>query len=225
MSLVYQYDCNGYFVGTSDDYGGPLPHGCTLVQPVLQEGFIPRWAGEKWEQVEDHKGKSGYDGQPQTPTDYWLPGDTWETPARQMTEFGPLPEGALLAAPTKPLDVAKAEARERLKAYRQSVEYGGFILNGQRWDSEQKDELRLNSAGKIFEAGLTDYNGWKVADGVYITLTPELLQAASMAFMQHYGHAFAVEAAKLAEIDALDSVEIVKSWLENELEQGWAQNA
>lgn len=225
MSLVYQYDCNGYFVGTSDDYGGPLPHGCTLVQPVLQEGFIPRWAGEKWEQVEDHKGKSGYDGQTQTPTDYWMPNDTWDTPARHMTEFGPLPEGALLAAPDKPLEVAKAEAKSRLKAYRQQVEYGGFMLNGQRWDSEQKDELRLNSAYKIFENGIASYPGWKISDGIYVTLTPELLQAASLGLMQHYGRAFYVEAIKIAQIDALTSAEEVDTWLETQLEEGWAQDA
>ena len=141
-----------------------------------------------------------------------------------MTEPGPLPAGALLTAPTKPLDVAKSEAKYRLKAYRQSVEYGGFVLNGQKWDSEQKDELRLNSAYKIFEAGAPEYPGWKVSGRVYVTLTPELLQAATVGLMQHYGQAFAVEAAKIAEIDALTTTAEVEAWLETELEKGWSQN-
>ena len=112
-------------------------------------------------------------------------------------------------------------ARQELKDYRKQIEYGGFMLNGQRWDSEQKDELRLNSAGKIFEAGLPEYPGWKIADGVYITLTPQLLQQATLAFMQHTGAAFALEAAKLAEIEALESSEAVLACLETEMKEGW----
>lgn len=219
MSKAYQYNAAGYFVGVVEDYG-LLPNNATYLEPDLKPGFVPKWTGTDWEQVKNHTSKA-YDGQPQTPTDYWLPGDSWDTPARQMTEFGPLPEGALLAAPTKPLDVAKAEAKTQLKAYRQQVEYGGFMLNGVKWDSEQKDELRLNSAYKIFEAGVPEYPGWKVSDGVYVTLTPELLQLATMGLMQHYGRAFYVEALKITQIDALNSVEEVAVWLETQLKEGW----
>ena len=137
----------------------------------------------------------------------------WEAEKERIT---PLP-------PT--VEQSKSEAKTQLKAYRQQVEYGGFMLNGVKWDSEQKDELRLNSAYKIFEAGVPEYPGWKVSDGVYITLTPALLQAATMGLMQHYGHAFAVEAAKIAEIDALTTTADVEAWLETELEEGWAQDA
>ena len=42
-----------------------------------------------------------------------------------------------------------------------------------------------------------------------------------MAFMQHHGRAFSVEAAKLAEIDALKSTGAVEAWLKTELNQGW----
>ena len=125
--------------------------------------------------------------------------------------------------PPPSLEEAKKQAHTELRAYRQQIEYGGFMLNGQRWDSEQKDELRLNSAGKIFEAGLPEYPGWKIADGVYITLTPQLLQQATLAFMQHTGVAFALEAMKLMEIDALESSEAVLAWLENEMKVGWGQ--
>lgn len=219
MSKAYQYNAAGYFVGEIEDHG-LLPNNATYLEPDLKPGFVPKWTGTDWEQVKNHTSKA-YDGQPQTPTDYWLPGDSWDTPARQMTEFGPLPEGALLAAPTKPLDVAKSEAKTQLKAYRQQVEYGGFMLNDIKWDSEQKDELRLNSAYKIFEAGVPEYPGWKVSDGIYVTLTPELLQAASLGLMQHYGRAFYVEALKITQIDALNSVEEVAVWLETQLKEGW----
>lgn len=77
MSLVYQYNSNGYFVGQSDDYGDSMPHNCTALQPVLQEGFIPRWTGSAWEQVQNHKGLEGYlNGEP-----------------HEVKEYGPLPDG------------------------------------------------------------------------------------------------------------------------------------
>lgn len=133
----------------------------------------------------------------------------WEAEKERIT---PLP-------PT--VEQSKSEAKTQLKAYRQQVEYGGFMLNGVKWDSEQKDELRLNSAYKIFEAGVPEYPGWKVSDGVYVTLTPELLQLATMGLMQHYGRAFYVEALKITQIDALNSVEEVAVWLETQLKEGW----
>ena len=228
-----QHTADGYFVGETCDHNGPKPSNTAAQDdwPEIVQGHCPRrkkdeqgnWA-RGWEQIENHTTKT-WDGQAQTPTDYWLPGDTWDTPARHMTEFGPLPDGALLEPPVKPLAEAKSEAKAQLKAYRQSVEYGGFMLNGVRWDSEQKDELRLNSAYKLFEAGLSEYSDWKIAAGVYLTLTPELLQAATLALMQHYGAAFEVEVFKIAEIDALTSTAEVEAWLATELEKGWSQDA
>ena len=225
MTTNYYYDTNRFYTHQMPANAGSLPpQNAVRNAPTFILGYWPKWTEEGWVNIENHTAHE-YDGTPREPKLYWLPADTWDTPARHMTEPGPLPAGALLTAPTKPLDVAKAEAKTQLKAYRQQVEYGGFMLNGVKWDSEQKDELRLNSAYKIFEAGVPEYPAWKVSDGVYVTLTPELLQLATMGLMQHYGRAFAVEAAKLAEIDALNTTEAINAWLETELEQGWAQDA
>ena len=115
----------------------------------------------------------------------------------------------------------KNTASQELKDYRKQVEYGGFMLNGQRWDSEEKDELRLNSISKMFENGLSEYPGWKISDGVYITLTATILGQALMSFMSHVGNAFAVEATKLGEINALTTSEAVANWLKNDMKVGW----
>ena len=115
----------------------------------------------------------------------------------------------------------KNTASQELKDYRKQVEYGGFMLNGQRWDSEEKDELRLNSISKMFENGLSEYPGWKISDGVYITLTATILGQALMSFMSHVGNAFAVEATKLGEINALTTSEAVTNWLKNDMKVGW----
>ena len=221
MDINYYFDNNNYYTHQLAANAGSLPpHNAKRERPDFKYGFWPKLIDFAWQNVENHTAME-YDGSAKNPTDYWLPGDAWDTPARHMTEYGSLPDGALLEPPAKPLAEAKSEAKAQLKAYRQSIEYGGFILNGARWDSEQKDELRLNSAYKIFESGVPEYPGWKVSDGVYVTLTPELLQSATVGLMQHYGHAFAVEVAKLAEIEALTSTAEVEAWLETELEKGW----
>ena len=136
--------------------------------------------------------------------------------------------------PALALEDVCAQARAALKARRQEFEYNGFMLNGQRWDSEQKDELRLNSAYRIFETGVTEYPGWKVADGVYVTLTPALLAEATAALMQHYGRAFTLEKAKLAGLEAIcnapdcteaEKVQAVLEWTAGQMLEGWEDAA
>ena len=73
----------------------------------------------------------------------------------------------------------------------------------------------------MFENGLSEYPGWKISDGVYITLTPTILGQALMSFMSHVGNAFAVEATKLSEINALTTSEAVTNWLKNDMKVGW----
>lgn len=76
MAKAYQYTADGYYAGEVDDYG-ILPNNATYTAPTFKKGFIPCWNGEKWGQVEDHKGESGYvNGQP-----------------HEIKEYGPLPEG------------------------------------------------------------------------------------------------------------------------------------
>ena len=78
-------------------------------EPEIVQGKWPCWAEKAWKQVEDHREREGYpelvarygEQYPQKATEYWLPEDTHETPARMMKEVGPLPEGALLERPEK----------------------------------------------------------------------------------------------------------------------------
>lgn len=77
MAKAYQHDSKGFYLGESEDYGGPLPNNAVKTAPKLSKGFIPRWNGKTWKQVETHKGKSGYvNGEPIT-----------------IKNHGPLPEG------------------------------------------------------------------------------------------------------------------------------------
>lgn len=98
--IVYAHDSQGYYVGETFDYGGPMPHNCVAAKPELKPGFIPRWNGNKWMQTENHMGRQGYiNGQP------FL-----------IQEYGPLPDGWSneFIDPRSPGEIRKKEILSRL---------------------------------------------------------------------------------------------------------------
>ena len=117
MTKCYQYTADGYYAGEAEDYG-LLPNNATHTVPTLKKGFVPRWTGEKWEQVEDHKGKSGYvNGQP-----------------HEIKEYGPLPEGWSDTPPPPTIE----ELFDRLRSFRDAR------INAVLWMRERHaDELEL----------------------------------------------------------------------------------
>ncbi len=93
MSIAYQYNSSGYYVGEIEDYG-LLPNNATYMVPVIRYGFIPHWTGATWEQVENHVGESGWvNGIPFTIKDYGPYPDGWSTeppaptPAENVSRF------------------------------------------------------------------------------------------------------------------------------------------
>ena len=69
-----------------------MPANATDIEPPIKEGYVAVWNGQGWGLVEDHRKQK-----------YWMPEDKYGTPAREMKELGPLPEGATLTAPEKTL--------------------------------------------------------------------------------------------------------------------------
>ena len=116
---VYQFYASGRYAGEGDDYGGPLPNNSTCMAPPSRPWDYqwPRWTGETWELVPDHRERSTplYPADlAQKATDYWVPaeGDDWQSQPRRMKDIGPLPEGAVTVRPEKPAELALSEARE-----------------------------------------------------------------------------------------------------------------
>lgn len=105
MTKCYQYTSDGYYAGEAEDYG-LLPNNATYNAPPKQpwDHVWPQWTGNAWKMVDDHRERKPplFDiALVQDATDYWLPGDTHDTPARQMKEIGPLPKGAVTVRPVK----------------------------------------------------------------------------------------------------------------------------
>ncbi len=134
-------------------------------------------------------------------------------------------EAVALLAPT--LEEVRAAALEKLKAKRLAVEYAGPLVEvdgrAVRFPSEIKDETRLNSLALKFtkNPGLTEIPYWKVADGVYVTMTPALVKTVQDSGFDHINATFYVEAVKRMEIEACADAAAVEAWLAANLETGW----
>lgn len=113
--LVYKFDEKGLFVGVDETELDPLesklqgkevyllPPNATFDKPEEKDGFAPVWNSEKWEQVEDNRGK-----------EYWLPEDEYGTQARVMDELGAFPEGAIFTAPEMSEEQKRAQIQKQL---------------------------------------------------------------------------------------------------------------
>ena len=121
MATANQYDATRFYVSSIEDYGllpnnasyDPLPSmpwGRNWPQYVEGKGFVL---------VEDHRARPveqfGED-LAQKATAWWLPEDTYGTPAREMKTAGPLPAGALLKAPDRPISDAQSVKRAEINA-------------------------------------------------------------------------------------------------------------
>ena len=115
MSKTYIFtDENGYYSHELDGVDGELPPFGAILSPPPPGAWPkvwPRWTGTEWELIADHR-KREYD-RAQEATEYWLHDDTWDSPARIMTEIGPLPDGAMLVAPKRDPMEALTSAQEQ----------------------------------------------------------------------------------------------------------------
>lgn len=139
-----------------------LPANATFTAPPAEkEGFAMVWNGATWQEVEDHRG-----------TEYWLQGDVYGTPAHEMKELGPLPEGATTTAPEKTLDELKADKLAALKAERDAKEVEPIEYNGHLYDYDEKARDRINAAIIALElAGTEAALEWTCADNTDATVT------------------------------------------------------
>lgn len=116
-----------------------LPANATFTAPpAAKEDFARVWNGEAWQEVEDHRG-----------TEYWLPGEGYGTPAHEMKELGPLPEGATTTAPEKTLDELKADKLAEIDAWTAAKIIGGFVSTctgtNVTYDSDVNTQLTVSS--------------------------------------------------------------------------------
>ena len=173
---VYQFDLeNKTYKGiiTLDDTDKSpsgswnIPGDCTTVKPPEEkENYIPVWDGEKWVETEDYRKK-----------EYWLPGDKYGTPGREVKEIGPLPEGAMLTPPEQTIDEVKVIKKSALKAERDQKEVLPIEYNGNSFDYDDKARDRINAAIIALDmAGKEATLQWTTADNTNATVTAQDLR-------------------------------------------------
>lgn len=121
---VYGYDKDGIFTQAEICSPDPLesekkgkavwlmPANTTSIEPPFAiEKHVRVFKNGAWEQVEDNRG-----------TEYWLPGDDWQTEPHKMEELGSLPDGATTERPEKPFSQLKIEKLSEINAlYQQAI--------------------------------------------------------------------------------------------------------
>lgn len=126
MPEAHRYTKPDQFFHGTVNYNAVQPGNSTLddLPPLPWSGKWPQYVdGKGWVMVDDHRERKPplFDAAVvQGATDYWLPGDTNASPARQMKNIGPLPEGAVTERPAKTdaelLAEAQADKRAEVQA-------------------------------------------------------------------------------------------------------------
>lgn len=175
--IVYQYDEKKIFKtklllddsDLSPSGNWNIPVDCTEIEPpAKKENYVAVWNGSTWVETEDYRKK-----------EYWLPGDTYGTPGREVKEIGPLPEGATLTPPEQTLEEAKADKHreagaafaKKRDAIRQVQLSDG---NTYGFDCANEDITNFMASWKAAEvSGSTPYKVWG-ADGSKGMITMQL---------------------------------------------------
>lgn len=124
--------------------------------PAAKPGYAVVWSGAAWELVEDHRQKRDRGGVPLegTGTPFWMPGDTWQTPARYMKELGPLPDGAMFEQPEKPLEEVRKEKLSELSSKFSAAEADAHLTSslGIVINAGEKANRDIDGLVKLMEA-------------------------------------------------------------------------
>lgn len=180
---MYMYDLKtGEYTGSRDATRRPNGEyileatGATSVAPpaVIPTGQTARWTGDAWEKVEDHRQHMDERGRKEGGTPYWLPGDTWRSEPRYVEELGPLPEGALLEKPERPLDEYKADKRREIAAG-----YAAALTATLTMPAESPSAADVATGAALFAAD--DAVGLADVQTILTTRRDELLEAVEAA--------------------------------------------
>ena len=173
--IVYQYDEKKIFKtklllddsDLSPSGNWNIPADCTeIAPPAKKENYVAVWNGAAWVETEDYRKK-----------EYWLPGDTYGTPGREVKEIGPLPEGATLTPPEQTLDEVKVIKKSALKAERDQKEVLPIEYNGNSFDYDDKARDRINAAIIALDmAGTEATLQWTTANNTNATVTAQDLR-------------------------------------------------
>lgn len=132
MAKAYRFFVpSGYFAGEVEDHG-LQPSNSTYEVPKHIKGFVPRWTGKEWEQVENHKGKTGYlNGEPYIIKEFGPLPDSWDKNAPEPTNE------QLMEVRINEIDAAIIVLEQKTIRPTLAIEYG----IDESFDHERRKEL------------------------------------------------------------------------------------
>lgn len=220
-----------------------LPANSTfMAPPAPKKGYAVVWNGTEWEYIEDHRQSRNESGNivEGSGTPYWLPDDTWESPARYMSNIGPLPKNAIMAQPEKPLQLVKAEAISKIDAYTQSDILAGFdyLMDGEvlhfsyQYEDQQNFSDTFNGVAMRVLMGITElpdaieWNGWRNHTGDYkgdmvrfVLDVDAFLSLYTRGALAHKSYHMGIHGERKKAIEACNTVEEI-----NQLFTEWGNN-
>lgn len=134
MPIVHRFTRpEQFYINSAEDYGCP-PYNSTPddLPPRPWLGVWPQYVDGEWTLVEDRRGRKAPQfatEDEQEGTDYWLPDDTYDTPARRMHTPGPLPKDAVTMRPEQPLAEVKAAKNASIIAGHEAALAGAVALS------------------------------------------------------------------------------------------------
>ena len=134
MAIAHRYTRpDQYYTSSAEDHGYPPYNSTPAALPPRPWGCKwPQYGNGKWTLVEDHRERKSPAfalEDEQNGTDYWLPDDTHDTPARRMHTPGPLPKDAVTTRPEQPLAEVKAAKNAIIIAAHESALAGAVALS------------------------------------------------------------------------------------------------
>lgn len=120
----------------------------------LPIGKINFWNGTEWEVQDDHRQVMDERGRiiEDSGTPYWLPEDTYQSPARYLTTYGPLPDDAILTKPVKPLPTfneTKTTLLEKLAGDVKEAETNGYTMSVLGFNIDATERSYTDTQGLI----------------------------------------------------------------------------
>jgi hypothetical protein len=215
--MNYKYDENGFFSGVCVS----ALENSTLLAPPESSGKIkPRWVDGAWVLEENWLNTTWFNSEKLVYETSLSPDDSREPPwvevveGRITDEIAPK-KGLVFNYVTKswvdprPLSKLKADQWELIKQARNDAEFGGFLWDGSRFDSDQISQQRIQGMVQIANLDSSMEMDWTLADNSVRTLNSEQGIALGLALAAHVNEQHAKARILRMAIDSATSAEQV----------------
>jgi hypothetical protein len=215
--MNYKYDENGFYSGMCT---APVGNSTLLVPPEPFEKFRPRWVDGVWVLTENWSGVTWFNPEELVYETSSSPDDNRQSPwvevigGRITEEFSPT-SGFVFNYVTKKwvdprsLSKLKADRWELIKKARNDAEFGGFLWDGSRFDSDQISQQRIQGMVQIANLDSSMSMDWTLADNSVRTLNSEQGIALGLALAAHVNEQHVKARTLRVAIDSATSAEQV----------------